>query len=274
MGVFTNLSDIKHSWTCLSDISREQLEQWNDSFAASGISPATHQLIVRVPLEIAKQKVTDHSTFISQTNEVIRSLHEQLCTPHFFILTDADGMMLDAVSFNSALQLLENINIGLGTLFALDCGGINAISMAMLLHSTVVLKGTEHTLDLFKDWTCICFPIKNGESVVGYLDLSFKSDIEVTFAVPLLERAIREIEKKLQNLNPEIKQKKIIELFDAYSLSIREKEVGYRWLQNQSALQIATSMGITEGTVRNMLKKVYAKTGICDKGQFIRKFIV
>ncbi|MNY72210.1 Bacterial regulatory protein, luxR family [compost metagenome] len=62
--------------------------------------------------------------------------------------------------------------------------------------------------------------------------------------------------------------------FQMYNLTPREREVAYAWLNNQSVLKIANKMGITEGTVRNMLKKVYAKTKVGDKGQYFRKFMV
>ncbi|RAP74550.1 hypothetical protein DL346_21035 [Paenibacillus montanisoli] len=42
---------------------------------------------------------------------------------------------------------------------------------------------------------------------------------------------------------------------------------------NYSALRIANEMGITEGTVRNLIKRIYAKTKISDKGQFITTFV-
>ncbi|WP_274654471.1 helix-turn-helix transcriptional regulator [Paenibacillus humicola] len=41
---------------------------------------------------------------------------------------------------------------------------------------------------------------------------------------------------------------------------------------NYSVLRIASEMGIAEGTVRSLIKKVYAKTKISNKGQFMRVF--
>ncbi len=46
----------------------------------------------------------------------------------------------------------------------------------------------------------------------------------------------------------------------------------YGWLMNYSVLRIASEMGIAEGTVRSLIKKVYAKTKISNKGQFMRVF--
>ena len=60
--------------------------------------------------------------------------------------------------------------------------------------------------------------------------------------------------------NPILKLEIVDKQFQMYKLTPREREVAYAWLSNQSALQISNNMGISEGTVRNMLKKVYAKT--------------
>ncbi|WP_420849594.1 helix-turn-helix transcriptional regulator [Paenibacillus montanisoli] len=64
-----------------------------------------------------------------------------------------------------------------------------------------------------------------------------------------------------------------MQAFDKYGLSNREKQAAYGWLMNYSALRIANEMGITEGTVRNLIKRIYAKTKISDKGQFITTFV-
>jgi DNA-binding CsgD family transcriptional regulator len=61
--------------------------------------------------------------------------------------------------------------------------------------------------------------------------------------------------------------------FGEYGLSPREREIAYFWALNMGGLQIAARLGIAESTVRSVIKNIYRKTGVSDKGQFMRKFL-
>lgn len=60
---------------------------------------------------------------------------------------------------------------------------------------------------------------------------------------------------------------------NGFKLAPREKEVARLWLENRSVLYIASKYNITEGTVRNVIKKVYRKVGVQDKGDFYKKLL-
>ncbi|MEK0315006.1 LuxR C-terminal-related transcriptional regulator [Cohnella sp. 56] len=192
--------------------------------------------------------------------------------PHLFLLTDTEGI---AIYIHSRQELREALNqVGLmeGVSFSRERLGINGVSMAMEQQAIVAVREREHELEVFWPFNCLCVPIRDGRKVVGYLDLSFSHRHEIEFAVPILLRIVDKIEGGLSGAPSENGKLRLFELFDQHGLTPREKEAAYGWLCNYSVLRIAEEMKITEGTVRNMIKKVYAKTKINDKGQFIRTF--
>ncbi|UOF90073.1 LuxR C-terminal-related transcriptional regulator [Fodinisporobacter ferrooxydans] len=204
----------------------------------------------------------------------LSSVYTEIGIPHLFMITDSNGTAIHLIGQAEIIDKACGNNVNMGTSFAFEYAGINGISLAMQLHSTVVVQGVQHTMRFFKDWNCICSPVRTiDEEIIGYIDLSFSTDVDVTFAVPLLKKMIEKLERKLKKSRESINKEAAYLLFKPYNLSNREREVAFGWLQNKSVLQMAHLMGITEGTVRNMLKKVYAKTGVRDKGQFFKKFL-
>jgi DNA-binding CsgD family transcriptional regulator len=92
--------------------------------------------------------------------------------------------------------------------------------------------------------------------------------------MPLLESIYYRFEEKYKQQTPNIKKEIVVyQRFETYGLTPREEEIGYLWLQNKSALYIAETLGITEGTVRTVIKNVYRKTQVNDKGQYYQKFL-
>jgi DNA-binding CsgD family transcriptional regulator len=176
---------------------------------------------------------------------------------------------------NGPQELVEPLdqkyNVGAGSLFTIGNAGMNAISVAIELKDWVFLSGAEHDLQLFKQWNCFCSPVRQHGEIIGYIDMSFSVRDDHFLMASLFTNTLQGMEAELETSD---QRALVCERFQIYRLSPREKEVGYMWLNNYSALRIASELGITEGTVRNVIKKIYRKTEVCDKGQFMRKFIV
>lgn len=264
-------------------ISSNKLKKW---FNLSDLAPATIAEMEKhlscatpdyMPLKYSPQAMESilmqNQGLLTVANEDILLVNMGIGIPHLFFVTDPNGIVIRIIGQKDIIDRLTSCEIDVGTSFAHEHAGINGVSLAMRLQGTVVVKDSEHTLAFYKSWACICSPIRLSNEIYGYIDLSFRTDVDVTFAVPLLNGMIEKIERNLRGNNARLRKEPDGLLFDAYHLSIREKEVALGWLQNKSVLQMAHTMGITEGTIRNMLKKVYAKTGVSDKGQFFRKFL-
>lgn len=271
MSVFGTTEQVYRRWCGLSDLDHYTVSAWEKSFKY----PNAEHMPVRMSMQALEPILNRNREFIAMVDHDFTLLDNEIGTPHFFMVTDPNGVAIHFIGQAEMLEKLRGYNVGLGTPFAFEQAGINGISLAMRMQSTVVVQGAQHTMRLCKDWTCICSPVRIFDEIYGYIDLSFGTDVDVTFAVPLLKKTIEELESKLKKSRQSMSRETAAYLlFEPYKLSNREKEVAFGWLQNKSALQMAHTMGITEGTVRNMLKKVYAKTGVSDKGQFFRKFLV
>jgi transcriptional regulator of acetoin/glycerol metabolism len=192
--------------------------------------------------------------------------------PHLFLLTDEEGVTIYLQYPEYMEAALREIGLKEGVSFSFDQLGVNGISMAMERQTIVTVRGPEHDIKLFSDWNCLCIPIRAEGQAVGYLDLSFHHSIDIEFAAVLLCQLAGNIEKRLLKDSPHRKVELVFEAFDRFGLSAREKEAAYGWLLNHSVLRISSEMGITEGTARNLIKKVYRKTKVNDKGQFIKAF--
>lgn len=153
---------------------------------------------------------------------------------------------------------------------ALDSGGINAISIALETGQNVFLKGDEHQLLIFKDWLCLCCPIKVQGDIIAYMNFSrstpFIYDSIFALVSSIVSSIELELEKELSN------NQRVQALFNTYCFTNRECEVAALWLQNKGALFISEQLGITEGTVRNFVKKIYTKCTVNDRGSFMKKF--
>lgn len=192
---------------------------------------------------------------------------------HLFLLADAEGVALYLHCPSKMDKPLREAGLQEGVHFSLDRLGINGISMAMERQTIVAVRGPEHDVEVLKDMNCICIPIRSKDGIAGYLDLSFSRQHDIEFAIPILLRIVARIETRLNNEVTDRSRERLYEAFDRFGLSPREKEAAYGWLRNYSALRIADEMGISEGTVRNLIKKVYAKTKQNDRGQFIQTFM-
>jgi DNA-binding CsgD family transcriptional regulator len=61
--------------------------------------------------------------------------------------------------------------------------------------------------------------------------------------------------------------------FQEYRLTAREREreVAHLWLSEKGALHISGELGISEGTVRNIVKNIYTKLRVNERKQFVKK---
>lgn len=271
MSVFTEVDMSRKTWIHYHDLSAREKSELQQLVENYGV--VTSATTLPSDSRVGGKGISISETFEKLAKEDIRAVSTSIPFTHFFILTDAQGAAIHIEGTEALLLALERYKVVPGCSFALNAAGINGVSLAMHTGSSAVVEGVNHSLQMFSDWTCICHPIKVNDEIIGYLDLSMREGTEVSFACVLMERLVNAIANKYQQSNPEIKREIVNKQFQMYKLTPREREVAYAWLSNQSALQISNNMGISEGTVRNMLKKVYAKTKVGDKGQYFRKFM-
>ncbi|MDB5054509.1 MAG: luxR [Bacilli bacterium] len=274
--MFTKVADqinVSRYWIELSDIAAATRQAWNAEFLKSGVEVAATYLHVRLSENEVQIRKKACASLLNILTSEWNKLLLRMAKSHLFIFTDTSGIVLEMSGTESVMFKLQDCNIGQGTSFQLEHIGINGISLAMEMQRPALVKGQEHHLDLFCEWTCVCQPVMLDGIVQGYLDLSIHLEEDYTWALVLLGKLIFDIEQRLVDYDPKKKQKMIMECLSQHGLTLREKEIAWRWMNNQSTLRIAEELYLAEGTVRNHIKKVYAKTGVREKGKFIRKFV-
>jgi len=208
---------------------------------------------------------------IPKAREVVQSLVSNSISPFLYLLTDRNGILFDCFGTQETMDKLDEINMRAGTSLSLTDAGINAISLSMLTGERIYLKGEEHDLRLFHDWACLCSPIIVDEEMVGYIDFSFYVEESPCHAMMILARLVEVLQR--QHHSQEESTSSLDDAMASYRFSPRELEVARMWLDNRSALYIAATLGIAEGTARNFVKKVYRKMSVQNKGEFIKKLI-
>ncbi|RJE88773.1 hypothetical protein D3P07_12405 [Paenibacillus sp. 1011MAR3C5] len=259
-------------WRTITSLDTTLLKNW----AKQRLDDAHHynmqsNMKERLKEDVLKQYVKSSEILISVANRHCESTVSGMFKSVLFILTSAEGIVLSVSGPQELVNTLNrNHNLGPGSVFTIQNAGLNAISISIELMDWVYLTGAEHDFKLFKEWDCFCSPVRQNGEIIGYLDMSFSVQEDHLLLAGLFAFTLKSIEEELGKQD---QQKSIYEHFQTYRLSPREKEIGYFWLKNYGALRIASELGLTEGTVRNVVKKIYRKTEVSDKGQFIRKFL-
>ncbi|MGC6584102.1 LuxR C-terminal-related transcriptional regulator [Paenibacillus sp. Dod16] len=219
-----------------------------------------------------KQRLIERKEILYLLQEETRNMNNLLSIPYLFVITDADGAVIDYCGTGSLRSFLERNNIKNGTSLAMKDAGSNAISLSMEQQALSVVIGAEHCNRVFSELACVCTPLRIKNVIIGYLGLSFHYLHEVTFAIPLIEHLAKNIEEKSPQKDPVLQRELIYSHFHQYELTNREKEIAYGWLENKNVPEIADIYGISQSTVRTFIKKIYAKTRVNHKGAFLKKF--
>lgn len=260
-------------WQTVSSLDHSLLMGWNEHRQCPQQQSyyMKSRMKDRIAGERLQQQKKRHQSLIEVATKHCNTAMSSMYKSVIFFVTTVDGAVLTIAGPQEIMDSLNRYyNVGEGSLFTIQNAGLNAISIAVELEEWVFLSGADHDLELFKEWNCFCSPIRRHGKIIGYFDMSFSVRDDHLLMASLFRNTLDGIEAELQRSD---QRELVCERFQSYRLSPREKEVGYMWLNNYSALRIASELGITEGTVRNMIKKVYKKTEVNDKGQFMRKFL-
>lgn len=213
------------------------------------------------------------SHLITAARSEIETVQAYIGIPFLFLLADASGTVMECISSATAPAALQSQHLQLkrGVRLDRDHAGVNAISLAMETGKVSLVRGNEHSSGLLQHLNCICVPLIRGNIAEAYIDVSFERDREPEWALPLIVKLADSIAAAWKANDPEQAEAARLHFFDEHRLSGREREVAALWYLNKSALFIAQELGITEGTVRNVLKKIYVKLSIGDRSALIHK---
>lgn len=90
------------------------------------------------------------------------------------ILTDENGLVIEAIGDPKTLSAGRDINLHVGALWNEHAVGTNGIGTTLWAGEPMFVHGSEHYVESLKDWSCAAAPIRNpiDQSVIGAVDLS------------------------------------------------------------------------------------------------------
>jgi len=199
-----------------------------------------------------------------EDKRILSSISASIGIEHLIILLDQDSAITNVVGTEETVSKLSSYGLRCGCPMSLCSSGINAISVAKLFAAPAMVIGLEHTMSVFAELTSACFPIVRRRVAIGYVAVLVFSSSEPLFLLPML-RLLAE------NLSMELTQAGIYRLLRDCGLTKQEVIISILWAKNQTALQIAANLKLTESTVRTYIKYIYRKLDVVSKGEFISK---
>lgn len=112
------------------------------------------------------------------------------------ILTDREGVIIDALGDNSVLDKGQEIHLEVGGVWNEKIIGTNGIGTALKTGKPTYVHAAEHFCEGVQGWTCAGVPIMDpfDRSVIGVVDLSGPRHIFRPHNIALVVAAAREIE--------------------------------------------------------------------------------
>ncbi|KGE20457.1 helix-turn-helix transcriptional regulator [Paenibacillus wynnii] len=259
-----------NAWCSPDDLKEEQLITFQRNVALhTGIHNNTSKMVSSAKNDM--KSLYDRALISSVRREMVK-ISEFITISFVVFLTDEEGNIIDLVCSSPDLQDdVDRVGLGVGICLSKACSGMNAVSLAMEMNSIGVVRGKEHLDSNFDDWNCVCAPLQLEGTIRGYVDISFNRGQQIEFAIPFIKQIAENVTQKWMDNNSEVQQSRLEAVFHDYKLTAREKDVAHLWLQEKSALHISNTLGISEGTVRNIVKNIYTKMNVNERRQFSRK---
>jgi len=261
-------------WTTTANLDPAVLARWRHEFGRSGPDPGRAVLTARAGKDEWRRTLRHNRLLVRAFEPAVREGALPAEWPHLLLLTDRSGVVLSVAGSPEAAEQARRIGIECGTRFDLPHAGMNAIAAAVRLERPALVQGGEHDLRALRGWSTLCAPIAAEGRTFGFLGMGCPgreriSDAELVW----IDFYLRVLKERLARHCPIRRRMDLDGRFGEYGLSPREREVAHCWALNMGGLQIAFRLGIAESTVRSMIKNIYRKTGVSDKGQFMRKFM-
>lgn len=113
------------------------------------------------------------------------------------ILTDANGVILDAVGDTGFANRASQIALMPGVDWGETVNGTNAIGTALIEGASVAVQGREHFFDPHRILDCSASPIRSPTGdLMGVLDISGNADVQHLHALSLVRLSVDQIERR------------------------------------------------------------------------------
>jgi transcriptional regulator of acetoin/glycerol metabolism len=165
------------------------------------VSPLTAAAPMSVNGEDLRRHQNRHRELLDTARTVVVALEPILShSRSLLVVTDPQGVILDAYGDPGTLKLGAERHITPGGHWAEDCGGTNAIGTAIASGYPVQVHAVEHYCEGVKTWTCAAALIRDdqGKDILGTIDISGSDDTFNAHSLALAVSTASQIESILK----------------------------------------------------------------------------
>lgn len=182
---------------------------WRRS-ALSGVSPDKPPQLDLAP------DVDGDSPLLRSAMPVLEELGAEIAdTGLCLLLTDRDGRIVRSVIDNTALaRRIEGLGVVAGARFSEDAVGTTSLGTPLEVRHGVVVNAAEHYLESLRRLSCYGSPIIHPATgrVEGVLDMTIEDERADPLFVPFIDRAVRDIERRLLD-GSRVSQQRLVAAF-------------------------------------------------------------
>lgn len=178
--------------------------------ALCGVDPG-----LALPVD-ANENFDGDSKLLRSALPVLEELGEQISGTNLCVLlADSGGRVVRRVFDGHAIERrIDNLGIAGGARFSEDAVGTSALGTALEVRHGVLINGTEHYLECLRRLSCYGRPIIHPATgrTEGVLDLTVEADRANPLFIPIVDKAVREIERRLLD-GSKVSQQRLVAAF-------------------------------------------------------------
>lgn len=180
----------------------------------SGVAP--HQSL---PVDFA-DGIDGDSRLLRSAEPVLEQLGDEIAgTGLIVLLADRDGRIVRRVFDDSrAERRIDGFGIATGARFSEDAVGTTSLGTPLEVRHGVAVNGTEHYLERLRHLSCYGAPIIHPATgrVEGALDMTVEADTADPLFTPFVDRAVRDIERRLL-AGSRVSQQRLVAAFQDFA---------------------------------------------------------
>lgn len=151
--------------------------------------------------DVALEDYDRHGRFLEVSSPVLQRMADQLAGTGFTVtLADDSARIVDIRAGSHQLRTqMESIGAALGRPFREATSGTNAIATTFETRRSIAIRGTEHYVEAFKEYSCFGLPIKDPitHRLAGVLNITCLRGDETQLLRPYMLEAVEHIELQL-----------------------------------------------------------------------------
>ncbi|MBK9493060.1 MAG: sigma-54-dependent Fis family transcriptional regulator [Xanthomonadales bacterium] len=197
-----DLSDIRRRFFAAGELPAQSLrseiaQSWRRCLS-SGLNAESQPDWSACPLGELSHARDQHLLLRQHARPELEALHEQArSTGCIVILTDPEGLILDAVGHTEFLDRAARVALRPGVRWQEVSTGTNAIGTAIHERRAIEVRGAEHYFDRHRILSCAATPLLDPfGQLAGVLDLSGDARTHHLHALGLVQMAARQIEHR------------------------------------------------------------------------------